>query len=187
MPTYGILIIFNLDTYLNYRTDFTSKLLIALPVFINTFLIPSIMIVILYLLKIVKSLKLEDSQDRFFPYTIAVSAYFATYYILSQYQMPQIITSFIVYSGITIIVTLLINLKWKISAHMIGIGGLLGAMFVVSDFLNVQVVNWFCLITLVAGLIGYSRLNLKAHTTNQVGFGFILGFGMQLLTFVKLF
>jgi uncharacterized membrane protein (DUF485 family) len=70
---------------------------------------------------------------------------------------------------------------------MIGIGGLLGALIVVCDLLDVQVLNWFLVFVMVAGIVGYARLNLMAHSAKQVYFGLLLGFGVQLFALIKLF
>ena len=69
----------------------------------------------------------------------------------------------------------IINHWWKISAHLTGIGGLLGG--ICSFALSYSVLPfWLIIIVLLVALIlMYARLYLDAHTPMQVVCGFILG------------
>ena len=71
--------------------------------------------------------------------------------------------------------SLIINIRWKISAHMIGIGGLTGALLCISILLEVYITPYLVYALLIAGLIGSSRLILKAHTPLQIYVGFAVG------------
>jgi membrane-associated phospholipid phosphatase len=85
---------------------------------------------------------------------------------------------------IAAIITLLINLRWKISAHMVGIGGVLGAVIGISERFMQNLNGTIIVLFLVAGMIGYARLKLDAHTSLQVYAGFATGFGCLLLMII---
>jgi membrane-associated phospholipid phosphatase len=73
-------------------------------------------------------------------------------------------------------IAILITLVWKISAHMFGVGGLIGGVMSVSYF--VERTNSYLMLVvlfLIAGLVGTSRLVLRRHTFAQVVAGFTLG------------
>jgi membrane-associated phospholipid phosphatase len=64
---------------------------------------------------------------------------------------------------------------------MIGVGGLAGILTLLSKtsddiLLSPLIITFFC-----AGLIAFSRLQLKAHNPKQIIVGFCLGFGCEIL------
>jgi membrane-associated phospholipid phosphatase len=70
----------------------------------------------------------------------------------------------------------LITLFWKISAHAVGTGGLLGFLFgIVYSFAAVELLYPTLVCVLAAGLLLSARLYLNAHTPAEVGAGFLLG------------
>ena len=77
---------------------------------------------------------------------------------------------------VALLIALCINFFWKISAHMIGIGGLLGGLMGVARIHLINPYLLFIAVLLIAGLLGTSRIFLKRHTPLQVYAGFSLGF-----------
>ena len=73
-------------------------------------------------------------------------------------------------------ITLLVNFVWKISAHCIGIGGLLGGLMGVSRIYHLNPYPSLMAWILLAGMLATSRLYLEKHTPTQVYIGFCLGF-----------
>jgi membrane-associated phospholipid phosphatase len=78
----------------------------------------------------------------------------------------------------------IINRRWKISAHLTGIGGLLGG--ICSFALNYSVLPLGLIVGVLAIslMLMYARLYLNAHTPMQVVCGFLLGL---LCTFIPTF
>jgi membrane-associated phospholipid phosphatase len=68
-----------------------------------------------------------------------------------------------------------INLKWKISAHMGAMGGLVGGICAVSYIAAINPVWVIVLALIFSGLVGISRITLKAHSLPQILWGFALG------------
>ena len=73
------------------------------------------------------------------------------------------------------IICALINVWWKISAHMAAIGGVAGALFVFAEVFAFNPVWWLCLVFIVAGILGTSRMILRQHSLLQVVIGFLVG------------
>ena len=69
----------------------------------------------------------------------------------------------------------LINHWWKISAHLTGIGGLLGGICSFALHYATLPMGLVVIVLLVALILMYARLYLDAHTPLQVVAGFILG------------
>jgi membrane-associated phospholipid phosphatase len=91
---------------------------------------------------------------------------------------------FMVGSAITALLMALINLKWKISAHMAGIGGVIALIYQIHVMgLSAFDLLWLlCLSIVVAGALGSARLALRRHDILQVLAGVVLGFLCVMLT-----
>ena len=63
----------------------------------------------------------------------------------------------------------------KISIHMLGIGGVIGAIIGISQRFQFDHSLLLIVLFLFAGLIGYSRLKTKSHNFQQIYIGFIIG------------
>ncbi len=194
MATYGCLLVFFGFTNSIYFvfTPLKLKLVLTLTVFAFTFLLPSLNLLILYKLNYVSSLKIEDRKERIFPLIMTSLCYFGLFYMIYDFNIWPAIKLFIFGAGVCILLAAIISLWWQISAHMIGIGGLIGVLIALSYFMQMPVFFILSICFIIAGLIGFARLALKAHTPSQVYAGFLFGclvqfslfFIAQSLTFV---
>lgn len=182
MPSIGLLIIFNTDSYINFTTATAIKLQVFLVIVVSTLIIPLLVSILLLNLKLIRSLEMELSRERILPYGVTILLYFSTLFFLREAdQLPSIIYKFVTGAGLSVFLAFLINFKWKISAHMIGIGGLIGALIGVSLKLNTNVTNYIMVALFIAGLIGTARLFMKAHTPSQIYVGFLVGAACQII------
>ena len=76
-------------------------------------------------------------------------------------------------------IALVITSRWKISVHMLGIGGLIGAIIGISQRFQFDHSMILVALILFAGLIGYARLKTNSHNYRQVYAGFILGISVE--------
>ncbi len=181
MVTYGCLLLFFgiKNTVFEYLTPFETKWRITLIVFAFSFAFPVLNIFILYKLKRLPSLILSQQRDRTFPYIMTSLFYFGLFYLLKDINIWNPLKLFILGGGLGILLSALINLKFKISAHMVGIGGLLGALISVSYLIKFDMTLFYIASIIIAGLIGTSRLYLKEHKPYQLYTGFLLGVIVQ--------
>jgi membrane-associated phospholipid phosphatase len=89
-------------------------------------------------------------------------------------------------ASVIVIIAFIINFWWKISIHMTAIGGMLGAFMAVTYLFFVNTLIIQILILLCSGIIGASRLQLKAHQPPQIYGGFLLGFLVMTVIFFLL-
>lgn len=185
MATYGCLLLFFglSETIYAIFTPFKVKILITLIVFSFTCLIPIFNLLVLYKLNYISSIKLEDRKERFFPLLITSMCYFGLVYLLYDFNIWPAIKLLILGAGLCIFLTAIITIYWQISAHMVGIGGLIGTLISIGLFLKTDLLVALSLFFLVAGAIGFSRLYLKAHTPSQVYIGFIFACFFQCILF----
>lgn len=184
MPTYGFLIIFYTNNYFSTFTSSNLKIVILSITFIFTFLLPIINVLILFKMGRIKSLSMETKEERIIPYTSAALYYFALFYLFYNAGFPNIFQILILGAALSILLIIFVSLKWKISAHTTGIGGLAGAALGITYRFQLDMHLVLMLIILFSGIVGYARLKLNAHTPAQVYSGFILGFSIELLLMI---
>ncbi|MBI3517759.1 MAG: hypothetical protein HY062_00180 [Bacteroidetes bacterium] len=185
MATYGcLLVFFGLTNTIYYVfTPLKLKLILTLTVFAFTFLLPALNLLILYKLNYVSSLKIEKREERTFPLIMTALCYFGLFYMMYDFNIWPAIKLVILGGGVCILCAAIINLWWQISAHMIGVGGLLGMLFAIGYYMQMPVFIAISMCLLIAGCIGFARLSLKAHTPAQVYAGFVFGCLMQFSLF----
>lgn len=184
MPTYGVMLLF-MYTYFGvlYSTKFWS---IVAPVMLFSFIIPGMLIYLLLRLGLISDLSLKVRRERFYPYFITLLSYSAMVVFYYKAQMPSWFIMMMAGSIAIMIIAILITLVWKISAHMFGVGGLVGGVMSVCYFVENSNPYWlFIGLFILAGAIGTSRLILNRHTLSQVIAGFLLGFSVAFM-FVRL-
>ena len=75
---------------------------------------------------------------------------------------------------IIIFLASIISRFWKISLHMLGVGGLVGVVFslhtLYGGFSEILII-----FILISGVVGVARIKQKAHDHNQIYVGFVIG------------
>lgn len=185
MATYGCLIVFFglYNSIYAVYTPFITKLVIILMVFVFTFLIPVLNLLILYKLNYISSLHLEKRNERVYPLIMTALCYFGLFYLIYDFNIWPAVKLFVLGGGICILLTAIITIWWQISAHLVGIGGVLGVMLALSYYMQMSVFTAISGCILLAGGIGFARLQLRAHTPIQVYVGFIVGCVLQFSLF----
>ena len=176
MPTYGVFMVLWVSVLclLPYGTR-VSVLLVCMGI---TCILPLIFLSVLRHFKLVKDLHVEKREQRFFPYMFTALCYTVAAYYLYYCHSPQWFVMFMVGSAVTVLIMALINLKWKISAHMAGIGGVVALVYQIHvQGLRAFDLFWMlCITIMVAGLLGSARLVLNRHDAWQVLAGAVVGF-----------
>lgn len=184
LPSLGLLLLYNQKELSLWMPPSEIKLTLFFITFVATFLLPVLNALFLVRFKIISSLEMKTMQERMFPFIATSFFYVAELYAVTKTDLPGIFQLIILGATVSVVAITLINLLWKISAHMTGIGGLIGMMMVISYRLQVNFHLILILLFLAAGLVGFSRLKLGAHTPDQVYVGFFLGVVIQLVLFL---
>lgn len=114
-------------------------------------------------------------QNRFMPYIIYILYYAFTLHLLSRFHLPHYLSGLLVASLIIQGTCTLINLRWKISMHCAGAGGITGALVAYSLIFYFNPLGWLSLSIVLSGLVGTSRMVLRQHTLWQVLAGTAVG------------
>jgi len=183
MPLIGLALVYNSCKYIEYSMDGQIARITFLTVFIFTVLLPALNIYFMAKKGMISSPQLHKREERHLPYLMYTISFVLLYYFLKPLLLPPVIYLIVLGSIFVSIAALMINFRWKISAHMMGIGGATGTVTGVamrfSEDLTLLVMGMF----LCAGLVGFARLQLNAHSSGQVYAGFLLSF-FSLLIFI---
>lgn len=188
MPSYAMLLLFNTNTHYAMM-PYEVKKLIYLIVFLCTFLIPVSLIPFLVNLRVISGPELKNHRERIVPLAISTLSYYFAYHLLNRLSLSSIefIKMMILASAALIFVCLLISFFWKISAHLIGVGGLMAGVFFYAVYFVADFAVLLATASLAAGLVASARLKLQVHNPQQVYAGFFLGFlGMLLMLYMGL-
>lgn len=175
MPLIGMVIILFSGNYLSLIT-FESKKAILLMTSMFTILLPLSVLPFLKYYKFITNYTIPQRQERLIPLLMSAFFYGFGYTLFHRVGVPGFLKNFLLASLVCLILTLIIHLWWKISTHMVGVGGLLGLLSALSFLLNVNIQQLLMVGVFAAGLAGSSRLYLRAHNQSQIYSGFLLGY-----------
>lgn len=181
MPTLGVMIIFYSGSYVSFLPDDVKKI-ILLVIGANTLGLPLMMMPLFIQFKVINTFAMETNRERILPLTFTLIPYVLSVYFLFKLPIPFIITSFMLGASIAVALCLIISYWWKVSIHLVGIGGIIGFLIAFSIRLYSNVLPLLIIFVIAAGFLASARLSLKAHKPSQVFLGFLLGFFIMLLT-----
>lgn len=128
-------------------------------------------------------IELGKKEKRMVPYVISIVCYAACYTLMEISHIPHFVSIILIVALSIQIVCAMINIWWKISTHTAAIGGVAGALQAFALLFGFNPTWWLCLVLIIAGMVGTSRMILRQHTLWQVVGGFLVG---QALAFTLL-
>ena len=173
LPIVGLIALFTLS-YLR-QMPWPFKLQVLILVYLFTVLLPTVLIHLYRRYQGWTLIQLGNKERRMVPYVISILCYFACAYWMDFMHIPHFMSNIVTAALFIQIVCALINVWWKISTHTAAIGGVAGALFVFAEVFAFNPVWWLCLVFIVAGILGTSRMILRQHTLLQVLAGFLVG------------
>lgn len=178
IPTFGLALLFWSDAYFTYMLPVNYRLMILAMFFFITFVTPITMFYIMYLQRFISHISIKNRDERTIPYMVVAVMYLYVYYLLKKLNLSPIVLQTIVAMFFTLLSVLVVNLFWKVSAHTAAIGGVVAAIYYLNIFQGLNLQYFLLFSVVLAGIIGTARLQLNAHSLNQVLVGYGLGFIM---------
>lgn len=173
LPLVGLLALF-LFSYMNLL-PWLYKGTVLLLVYLFTILLPTLLIRAYRNYQGWSRWQIGAKERRLVPYVIAILCYFCCYYVMSWLRIPDFMSNILMAALVIQVICAIINVWWKISTHTAAIGGFEGALVAYSILFAFNPLWWFCLILIIAGMVGSSRMILRQHTLSQVVTGFLVG------------
>lgn len=174
MPTIGVLVIFSTHSHVTF-IPFEFRRLVTIIILVSTCILPLSILPLFIQLGVIKSIQMETAKERILPLLSTSIFFILGYFFLLKFQLPAFIPMFFLGTLFAVLLSMTISFFWKISIHMVGIGGLVGALSSMAIKYGVNTHAWILIAIIVAGILGSSRLILGAHTPKQVYAGFLLG------------
>jgi len=184
MPLLAVFLAITFDPYLNLFLAPAKAQLTLIVVGLATFVFPLINLFFLKQARIITSYGLMIRRERIAPVVTSLVYFALGYYLLLKGSLPVVLYSMYLGAVISVVLALIITLRWKISMHAIGISGVLGSiygLFKVHEFVHVPLLVALILAT---GWVMTARIALQAHTPMQVYAGAALGFVVTWLSVV---
>ena len=130
----------------------------------------------------VSSLEMSNHKERPLPLFKAVIWMSFGYYLLQNLLFyTPILKAELLGAIIIILIAAIVSKFWKISLHLLGIGGVVG-VFIALQIMHGDFLYLLLLFILLSGLLGVARIKQKAHNYTQVYAGFLVGLSVELTT-----
>lgn len=173
LPILGLLILF-IFSYLSLL-PLTYKLFLLLMFYLFTVFLPTALIRFYRRYQGWTLIELGSRERRAIPYVISIFSYLLCYYIMAATHVPHFMGSILIAALVIQVACAIINLFIKISTHTAAIGGVTGALLAFSVIFSFNPVWWLCIVLLLVGMVGTSRMILRQHSLRQVVLGFLAG------------
>jgi membrane-associated phospholipid phosphatase len=173
LPIVGLVALF-VFSYMNLM-PWGYKLQVLAMVYLLTVVLPTVLIRLYRHYHGWSLFELGNKERRMVPYVISILCYFACIYLMDYLHIPHFMSSIVTAALFIQIACALINVWWKVSTHTAAIGGVAGALFVFAELFGFNPVWWLCLVFILAGVLGSSRMILRQHSLAQVVVGFFVG------------
>ena len=179
IPFLAFLILF-LFSYLRIM-PIQYKLIVLGVVYCFTLLMPTLTIFLFRKINGFSPEDLGERKRRFMPFLLTITSYVFCLVMMHRLNIPWYMTGIILAALIMMVICIVVNLKWKLSEHMAGVGAIVGGLVSFSALFGYNPVWWLCLFILIAGVLGTARIILQHHTLGEVLVGFAVGLICSLL------
>lgn len=154
------------------RADQFVFLLLAINV-----LAPAVSMLIMIRHGIISSVEIKDRRERTGPFLLVLCYYIISYILLRWKNpgLPNEVFSFFLAVICSLALALLASQRWKISIHMLGVGGATGTLLALHTVHRADVLSAVIIALAISALTGFSRIYLGVHKTSEVYAGFGAG------------
>ena len=176
IPTYGMAMFFVALHVQNPLLPAYWAVLSVVGTLFLTGVIPVSMILWMWKKGQLTSVYIEDPKQRTTPYIYTIACFvFWCFFVGHTMHLPLMLLLVAIGATVALALVAVINRRWKISAHLSAMGGLLGGVCSYGLCSSVDVTIMVIVVLVLSLLLMYSRIYLKAHTPMQVVCGYLLG------------
>ena len=175
MPVLTLWLAFRSDAHLAFFMPDEARWIVLGMVALMTVAFPLTSALLLLRAGVISSLEMPKRMERIAPYVMTMIYYGMTWYLLRRSSLHPAVQGLFVGAFIALAMTTLVTLRWKISAHMVGIGGAIGAITGLSALHDLELLLPISILILLAGALASARLLASDHTPAQLYAGVALG------------
>ena len=184
LPLVGLAVLLTF-TYLSLL-PWAYKLFLVVTFWVFTIALPSLLIRLYRRYQGWSLFSMASKERRVIPYVISIVSYLLCYYIMAATHVPHFMGSILMAALVIQVVCAIVNLFVKVSTHMAAIGGVAGALMAFAAIFGFNPVWWLCVVLVLAGLVGTSRMILRQHSLHEITLGFLVGTGCAFVSVLVL-
>jgi len=181
MPTLGLLVLLNSGTYISLL-DPAAKRAILFVMALGTLFFPLMMMPILYYRNLVTSIQNSSREERLISQVIILILYIITFVYFVRLPLSRIIHSYVLATAITLSVVVLLGFWFRVSMHTAALGGVAGLIVALIFLYESPLQGLLMIALLVGGVTATSRLAMGVCRSAEVYGGYLVGFGVVLIT-----
>ena len=181
MPLAGCAIVFYAFPSQIFLMQKFHLMMLASILLLNTIVIPGAASLILARKKIITSLEMNEANERRIPIFIISACYILSCYMVRIFCPYKYFYLILLGAAAAAFVALFINYRWKISMHMMGMGGVTGIIAAMMSSASRDVSLLLMGQIILSGVVGSVRLAGHGHSAAQIYYGFALGFFCEYL------
>lgn len=156
-------------------------------VFVATYVIPLITLIILKALRVINSFKVTSIRERKIPLFLLL----IIFYVLGKmfYNIPVFEELGVLFYGTTTAIVLVYFFFFfdiKTSLHIMSMSSAIGFLLILGNLYSISILPIIGVLIFLTGVLASARLYLKAHTKLEIYLGFFVGLFCQFAIFYLL-
>lgn len=185
VPLYVLGFMLLTDGFLS-RLPASIKSYLAWIVVLYAAIVPMLSIAFMRGLGLLKNFGLHSQRSRLLPLLVGAISYVLCAITLSDVAVATIIRKFVLAAACCELLALIVTPFWKISLHLICMGGVT-AVFTLLSVAGAGQHFWALVATiLLSGALASARLHLGAHNPSQIAVGYFGGLVVAMLAMIYL-
>ena len=148
-----------------------------------TCLIPGLVIMMVKRWGFIKSLEMEDREDRSGPLFIMLLFLYAAYRYFNNIPTLSIFSFYLTAVIVVTAVAFVLSFFWKISLHTLGWGCFTAFLFIMTTVSVRMYLLYFIASIVITGIVAAARLKLESHNNAQIYTGFAMGFAAVIVSY----
>jgi hypothetical protein len=162
-----------------------TKNLRMLSLLLFTVFFPCFSLFIAWRLKLIRSLSLENRQDRLVGFIVTMFFYFWSSYVFRNLpDTPPVAAHFILGTFLAVCGAWMCTIFYKVSIHAVAMGGLVSFAILFSRQDVYTSGLYLAIPILIAGVVCSSRMILGAHNRFEMVSGFLVGVAAQMISWI---
>ena len=190
VPVYVVWFLIFVHPYLFTGFDPWLKTTSMMMAFLTFTFFPIVTVLLLKGLKFIDTIYLNTQKDRVIPIMACMIWYFWLWYVWQNFgktnnaiDMPPEAIQFAFAAFISTIISLMVNIKMKVSLHAISAGVMLTLFIIMAFSQELNFGIWLSIALVITGLVCTARFITSDHTAGEVYGGLVVGMLSQLIAF----
>ena len=172
-----ILIVSGITSFITY-----NNYIFLIITLLMTCLIPGLVIMMVKRWGLIKSMEMEDREDRLGPLFIMLLFLYAAYRYFNKIPTLAIYSFYLTAVIVVTVLAFVVSFFWKISLHTMGWGCFTAFLFIMTT-VSMRYLPYLIASIVFSGIVASARLKLKSHSNTQIYVGFAMGFAAVIVTY----